>query len=185
MKKKLIALLTACMFALCTVTSALALDKVSLPATSTATAAPAQSKRIEKKCGTSKSMVTSLLSSKLGGSGLHAAPSAISSYNEHDVALMRAFLEITDSKGVKNGQKINNYSDVDYDADDPSTWANIDWTEDGELAYIRFWSVNFTEYTINPVTGMEYPASGEMLLVGDLDLSGCQSLVDIKVPQKN
>lgn len=49
MKKKLIALLTACMFALCTVTSALALDKVSLPATSTATAAPAQSKRIEKK----------------------------------------------------------------------------------------------------------------------------------------
>lgn len=83
-------------------------------------------------------MVTSLLSSKLGGSGLHAAPSAISSYNEHDVALMRAFLEITDSKGVKNGQKINNYSDVDYDADDPSTWANIDWTEDGELAYIRF-----------------------------------------------
>ena len=121
MKKKLIALLTACMFALCTVTSALALDKVSLPATSTATAAPAQSKRIEKKCGTSKSMVTSLLSSKSGGSGLHAAPSAISSYNEHDVALMRAFLEITDSKGVKNGQKINNYSDVDYDADDPST----------------------------------------------------------------
>ena len=106
MKKKLIALLTACMFALCTVTSALALDKVSLPATSTATAAPAQSKRIEKKCGTSKSMVTSLLSSKSGGSGLHAAPSAISSYNEHDVALMRAFLEITDSKGVKNGQKI-------------------------------------------------------------------------------
>ena len=185
MKKKLIALLTACMFALCTVTSALALDKVSLPATSTATAAPAQSKRIEKKCGTSKSMVTSLLSSKSGGSGLHAAPSAISSYNEHDVALMRAFLEITDSKGVKNGQKINNYSDVDYDADDPSTWANIDWTEDGELAYIRFWSVNFTEYTINPVTGMEYPASGEMLLVGDLDLSGCQSLVDINVPQNN
>ena len=41
MKKKLIALLTACMFALCTVTSALALEKVSLPATSTATAAPA------------------------------------------------------------------------------------------------------------------------------------------------
>lgn len=54
MKKKLIALLTACMFALCTVTSALALDKVSLPATSTATAAPAQSKRIEKNAALQK-----------------------------------------------------------------------------------------------------------------------------------
>lgn len=137
MKKKLIALLTACMFALCTVTSALALDKVSLPATSTATAAPAQSKRIEKMRHF-KSMVTSLLSSKSGGSGLHAAPSAISSYNEHDVALMRAFLEITDSKGVKNGQKINNYSDVDYDADDPSTWANIDWTRTVNLLTFVF-----------------------------------------------
>lgn len=53
-EKKLIALLTACMFALCTVTSALALDKVSLPATSTATAAPAQSKRIEKNAALQK-----------------------------------------------------------------------------------------------------------------------------------
>lgn len=184
MKRKLIALITACLFAACTVTPTLALGNANSGITST-TVGPMPSERVERQCGTAKKMITSLLSPTLGENCSVAASPAVSSYNEHDVALMRLFLEITDSNGIKNGQKINNYSGVEYDADDPSTWANIDWTDEGELAFVHFWSINFTEYVTDPETGWEYPTSSEMLLVGDLDLSGCQSLVDLNVPQNN
>lgn len=98
-------------------------------------------------------------------------------YNEYDVAKLRAFLEIEDENGVKNGEKVNRFSDVAYDPDDPSTWENLSWTSEGFLYAITYGSFNFTEYDEN----MENPLTTDDLLVGLLDVSGMQELIDVSV----
>ncbi|MBR0156677.1 MAG: hypothetical protein IJM20_04055 [Clostridia bacterium] len=98
-------------------------------------------------------------------------------YNEYDVAKMREFLEIEDENGVKNGEKIVRIEGDYYDPDDPSTWSCLGWTEDGYLQYITFWSGNFAEYD------GEYPMHAEDLLVGTLDVSGMQELIDVNIPE--
>lgn len=106
----------------------------------------------------------------------------IESYNEYDVAKLREFLEIEDENGVKNGEKIAKFDGRNYDPDDPSTWSCLGWTEEGYLRNISFWSHNFTEYTFDPVLGEEVPASPDDLLVGTLDVSGMQELIDVNIP---
>lgn len=185
MKRKLFALLIACMFAMCIVTPALAFGQANHRTVSEAFAKPAMSARLKRQSGASKEMFTSLLSDNFDSRSKTPEYAVPTSYNEHDVALMKKFLELTDSNGVKNGQKINNFSGIAYDPDDPSTWANITWTEDGELYTVSFWSINFAEFSVHPETGMDCPVSDDMLLVGVLDLSGCQSLIDLNAPQNN
>lgn len=97
-------------------------------------------------------------------------------YNEYDVAKLREFLEIEDENGVKNGEKIVRIEGDYYDPDDPSTWSCLGWTPEGDLHHIRFWSINFAEYD------GDYPVSADDLLVGTLDVSGMQGLVDVNIP---
>ncbi|MGN0809604.1 MAG: InlB B-repeat-containing protein [Christensenellales bacterium] len=81
-----------------------------------------------------------------------------SDYNPEHVAKARAFLEIADDYGVKNGYKIN----PDYDPDDPSTYK-----KSGD--------------------GFYFNSNGEMTsvfvlfkdLVGELDLSGIETLTQV------
>ncbi|MBR4636228.1 MAG: hypothetical protein IKO51_07685 [Clostridia bacterium] len=85
-----------------------------------------------------------------------AAPSwtVPAGYNEHDYDAMAAFLETVDSRGVKNGRKLN----LDYSVDDPSTWRNINWAEiGGEKRLVSALIENRS-------------------LVGTLDLSDCSGL---------
>ena len=112
-------------------------------------------------------------------------------FDEYDVAKLRSFLEIEDANGVKNGEKINGFSDIPYDPDDPATWANIIWTseeagngtEPGHVWVIQYWSYNFTEYVdFDPYFGREVPANPDDLLVGTLDISGMQEIIDVNIP---
>lgn len=81
-------------------------------------------------------------------------------YNSHDYLKLRAFLEIADENGVKNGMKLS----ASYDPDDPATWGSEDvisfWEENGELCL----------YTLN-IYGIG--------ATGTLDLSGCTTLEDL------
>ena len=101
-------------------------------------------------------------------------------YNENDAARMRAFLEIEDELGVKNGQKITRDSDVAYDPEDPETWRHVRWNDEGEIVSIAFWSYNFAQY-IDGLGGQ--PTYPEQLLVGTLDVSGMQSLEVLGIQQ--
>ncbi len=79
---------------------------------------------------------------------------SVSKYNLEDYTKIRSFLEITDSNGLKNGEKINENT---YNSLDPTTF-NVVWDDvDGEFR----------------VTNIEW---NEMGLVGNLDLSDCTSL---------
>ena len=75
--------------------------------------------------------------------------------NEYsDVSNLRAFLEQTDSNGVKNGQKMSD----NYDPNDTTTWKKVIWKEvDG----------------VPRVTNIYWY---EMGMVGTLDLSDCTEL---------
>lgn len=98
-------------------------------------------------------------------------------YNDYDVEKLRAFLEIEDSNGVKNGDKIARYDGSDYDPDDPASWSCIGWTSEGDLDHILYSSINFAEYDEDG-----YPVSADDLLVGILDVSGMNSLVYVNIP---
>ena len=75
-------------------------------------------------------------------------------YNEHDYDAMARFLETVDARGVKNGRKLN----LNYSADDPDTWRNINWTDvGGEKRLVSALIENRS-------------------LVGTLDLSDCSAL---------
>ncbi|MDO4627884.1 MAG: choice-of-anchor Q domain-containing protein, partial [Planctomycetia bacterium] len=75
-------------------------------------------------------------------------------YNNNDFTRLQKFLEQTDENGVKNGTKINSA----YNADDPTTWRYISWTE------------------IDNVKRLSYISWTGLNLVGNLDLSGCNEL---------
>lgn len=78
-------------------------------------------------------------------------------YNEADCAKLRAFLEIEDAYGVKNGEKLS----PDYDPEDPASWKGASWRySEGEL-FLR----KLTVYGKN--------------LLGRLDLSGCEWLEEL------
>lgn len=87
-------------------------------------------------------------------------------YNSHDYLKLRAFLELADENGVKNGQKLS----ASYDPDDPATWGSEDvisfWEENGELCL----------YTLNLY------ATG---VTGTLDLSGCTTLEDLNCAEND
>ena len=75
-------------------------------------------------------------------------------YNEHDYDAMASFLETVDSRGVKNGRKLN----LDYSVGDPDTWRNVNWTDVGSEKRL--------------VSALIENRS----LVGSLDLSNCSAL---------
>ena len=74
-------------------------------------------------------------------------------YNGSDYQKLVAFLELTDSSGVKNGRKLN----PAYSPTDPGTWTGAEWMDS------RLYEVSFS-------------SKG---LVGKLDLSGCSRLAYI------
>jgi len=82
-----------------------------------------------------------------------AADSNTDGYNDHDFNKIQSFLETT-YDGVKNGDRINS---LDYNKDNPTTWA-VKWnSEGGELCAYR---LNWSSKGIG----------------GALDLSGCTHL---------
>ena len=101
------------------------------------------------------------------------------SFNEHDVTMLRAFLEQTDQDGVKNGEKLSSsYTHTaQYDPNDPLTWgcndydwddwygssSNFGWVDvDGEL---RVYDLTF---------GYDWGTS--IGLQGELNVSDCTAL---------
>lgn len=81
----------------------------------------------------------------------------LESYNLNDVICLRTFLEQKDSKGVKNGTKINS----NYNANSPATWTDVTWT------------------TINGEKRVTKISWRDLALVGQLDLSGCTALKEL------
>ena len=84
-------------------------------------------------------------------------------YNAHDYQKLISFLELTDENGVKNGDKVS----TNYNPNDPETLGNVRWTETSPK---RLYFVGYF-YNIVDVTDK---------LVGNLDLSGCTSLVTLR-----
>lgn len=93
-------------------------------------------------------------------------------YCEHEVDVLREFLETEDENGIKNGDKVTNWCDFEYDPNDPSTWYGVEWDEDGHCTIIDFEPMNWTETEDSEETGDPLPLSDELLLVGNLDVSG-------------
>ena len=75
-------------------------------------------------------------------------------YNDNDYRKLVAFYEIEDENGVKNGEKCTD----DYDPEDPNWRPGGSW-EDGRLVELY-------------IDGLD--------LVGELDLSGCTALEDVR-----
>lgn len=90
-------------------------------------------------------------------------------YNAHDVEKIAAFLEQTDAMGVKNGNKLS----ADYDPEDPSTWGR---DPDGSSRFTWTGDVPKRIYTINIY---------DMMLAGELDVSGCERLADVSAGANN
>ena len=96
--------------------------------------------------------------------------------NEYsDVSNLRAFLEQTDSNGVKNGQKMND----NYDPNDTSTWSNIIWKEIDGVQRVT----NIYWYEMGMVGAMDLSDCSELTYLycysnelTDLDISGCTAL---------
>ncbi len=84
-------------------------------------------------------------------------------YNEHDLSKLAAFLEIADSSGRTNGWKL----DPGYDPADPSTWG-VD--ADGEPCFV---------WTGGAEKRIERISVRSKDLVGALDVSGCDALSGI------
>ncbi|MDO4576249.1 MAG: fibronectin type III domain-containing protein, partial [Planctomycetia bacterium] len=98
--------------------------------------------------------INEITSDSLISEPLSAAPEG---YNSAEIACLQAFLEQTDSSGVKNGAKIND----SYSSTDPTTWSGITWTEINGVkraTKIRWWFEN---------------------LVGSLALSDCTALTSL------
>lgn len=93
-------------------------------------------------------------------------------YNESDAAKARAFLEIEDENGVKNGEKISE----SYDPDDPGSWHRTEIFDDGEDAWE--YSVGFMWLVDEGSTeaGLSWVVLENDDIVGELDLSGCNEL---------
>lgn len=116
---------------------------------------------------------------KLFSESVTVKESTNDTYNEYDVTKMREFLEIEDPYGIKNGEKLARSVGTEYDADDPSTWGCIYWTDEGAIEYIEFWAGNFCEMDEDE----SMPVSMNDTLYGVLDVSGMQSLCDVSLGQ--
>lgn len=88
-------------------------------------------------------------------------------YNAHDYNLIRNFLELTDSLGVKNGDKLF----AAYDPNDPMTWDTILWSEDGYLQTVAIRTSVENQHNVDETEGT----------VGELDLSSCEKLETVDV----
>ena len=100
-------------------------------------------------------------------------------YAANDFLKLQAFLEQTDSDGIKNGTKIN---ETDYSAADPATWSGCEWETVDGLKYLKkvFW------YGENIVGGLNLSACekltefcGTSTRLSALDLSGCTALTQL------
>ncbi len=103
----------------------------------------------------------------------------LSRINEHDFNAVRTFLELKDSDGVRNGEKMNEW----YSPDDPTTWFyspvdNEDWASmEGYRGYVdlvRWLEGSITYMNIEPF--VQKRTSSDIGFVGELDLSNCKSL---------
>lgn len=72
-------------------------------------------------------------------------------YSTEDCEKLRAFLEIEDAYGIKNGTKLS----PDYDPEAPATWSGVEWRYVSGVLYLR----KIAAYNKN--------------LYGSLDVSGC------------
>ena len=90
-------------------------------------------------------------------------------YNPHDYQKLTAFLEIADENGVKNGEKLSGLVGAEYDVNDPSTWGEwfFNWAETDEGLSIENVFIGYAE------------------LVGELDLSNCESLKNVDFRNNN
>lgn len=96
----------------------------------------------------------------------HSAPYG---YSETDYNQLLAYLEQTNSAGVKNGQQLNDY----YNPDDPTSWYGVTWVESySGMKYIEF--ISFSAYY--------YP---ERNLVGELNLSGLSEVISIGLAENS
>ena len=114
-------------------------------------------------------------------------------YNEHDVALLRAFFEQEDPNGVKNGTKL--FFDA-YDPDDPSTWdewtiycgedtPRVGWDENGRVTVLCLGIEEKSLYGKLDVSGMDELTLLEcgMSKLTEVDCSGCAKLVTVELSQ--
>ncbi len=69
-------------------------------------------------------------------------PDPLGTYDKNDYEALRAFFELRDEDGVRNGEKCF----PNYDPDDPATWMNTDpyrynaveWDDSGKASYLTF-----------------------------------------------
>ncbi|MBQ1718233.1 MAG: hypothetical protein II031_03660 [Bacteroidales bacterium] len=80
-------------------------------------------------------------------------------YNADDAARLRAFLEIPDENGVRNGEKLFPF----YEAEDPSTWA-LDVGSDNYFVWNR--DGRLTEICLGDGENGQIELAGTMALVG-------------------
>ncbi|MBR0192053.1 MAG: fibronectin type III domain-containing protein [Thermoguttaceae bacterium] len=107
-------------------------------------------------------------------------------YNTNQTAQIKSFLEQTDAQGVKNGLKIN----AAYNANDPSTWTGVTWTDiNGQKQATAIdWtgkclvgSANFsqlTSLTSLSITGANSENYGGLT---SLNISGCTKLISLNL----
>ncbi len=111
-------------------------------------------------------LLTPLFSLAAGASAPASVPAG---YNANDYNRLRAFLELTDENGVKNGVKCCD----DYDPDDPATWGR-EGRYDEAGNYVDPTIFNWTD--VNGVKRISEVVIFYDDAVGTLDLSGCTSL---------
>lgn len=111
-----------------------------------------------------------------GGITTAANSSVPSGYAPNDYLKLRAFLETTDSAGVKNGEKLCNEFGVEYDPDDPGTWGNVE-EHDGIYGEVC-WRLGD-----DGLRHAEWLYFGWLGLVGELDLSGFDYLKYINISE--
>ena len=92
--------------------------------------------------------------------------------NEHDYNAVRAFFELKDENGVRNGEKLN----ATYDPDDPATWFYYNQYAQSiyDVSPIAVWDEEnrLSEFSI---------LIGNNDFAGEIDLSNCMSLKQIWV----
>ena len=115
-------------------------------------------------------------------------------YNSEEASKLRAFFELTDKKGIKNGDKLFNK----YDPDDPGSWQifpapgntyewvmGADWGEDGHLKRLifPFWEEDSGKYLKGAFELVGFPELTEFRVDGayiprleSLTISDCPKL---------
>ena len=110
-------------------------------------------------------------------------------YNESDAAKLRAFLELADESGVKNGSKLF----PNYDPDDPAAWTGADfsleWNEEGRLTAVLFSSSAVYPDTValagalelNDIPELEVIKTGNEVQLESIKVTSCPKLAEVHI----